>query len=571
MPGSPAKQAPRVLTTMLVALEHMVVCVQTPRYYRVFSWWQLIQNWATLRFSDHRGILPSSVKIDVTGFSAQLTRSKTLGDDRTVASRPHVMDRCCYLAVAGWMQEGWRLLKDMADYPRDCLIPFPSSNGHGCRRRELSYDTASAMQNRVLRMVKSSDEFLFCPSATRFWTPHSNRTFMPSATETLGFEKSFRDFLGGSPAQASERYARIAARRIRNMQRTVVQNRTRTWSTQRQNGADGQTLSTSSATLRLESAFFLVPFLACRPLAAYAVRSGIMAYFTTFSDAAKAAVPQLEPTLEAALRKYDVDEDIITGFRCNRIKSQAVFVALDRTMDGLTDTLKEAFGVDPSKGFAHKHELAQLIAAWEESKVQCETKTKVDAVSRSHGEPTSHLPADWQSIMKGFKQKHGANIPEYYLPSQSYFEAFEEKVNEGRLRPETLAQVVSVEEEEAQERTKPEQTSSRSQSSGFSGCEGPPPRVSHGVHMVAGAGYGSSHRSSTSCPRAHGTTSLKSVARTLMKRRVIPLTGRSRTPRRSQTPLSFGQRRDGDGSARSLLSLPGESGLTDVSCELPLC
>ena len=179
LPGSPAKRAPRVLTAMLVALEHLVVCAQTPRYYRVFSWWLLIQNWATLGFSDHRGILPSSVKIDATGFSAKLTRSKTPGDDRTVASRPLVIDRCCYLAVAGWMQEGWRLLKDMADYPRDCVIPFPSSNGHGCRRRELSYDAASAMQNRVLRMVKSSDEFLFCPSATRFWTPHSNRTFMP--------------------------------------------------------------------------------------------------------------------------------------------------------------------------------------------------------------------------------------------------------------------------------------------------------------------------------------------------------------------------------------------------------
>ena len=133
------------------------------------------------------------------------------------------------------------------------------------------------------------------------------------------------------------------------------------------------------------------------------------------------------------------------------------FVALDQTVEGLTDTLKEAFGVDPSKGFAHKRELAQLIAAWEESKVQCETKTKVDAVARAHGEPISHLPADWESIMKGYKQKHGANIPEYYLPSQSYFEAFEENLNEGRLRPETLAQVVSVEEEEAQERTKPEQ------------------------------------------------------------------------------------------------------------------
>ena len=46
----------------------------------------------------------------------------------------------------------------------------------------------------------------------------------------------------------------------------------------------------------------------------------------------------------------------------------------------------------------------------------------------SHGEPTSHLPADWESIMKGFKLKHGANSPDCYLPSQSYFEAFDEKV-----------------------------------------------------------------------------------------------------------------------------------------------
>ena len=46
--------------------------------------------------------------------------------------------------------------------------------------------------------------------------------FMPSATALLGFEKPVRDFLGGWSAQASERYGRIAAQRIRNMQRTVV-------------------------------------------------------------------------------------------------------------------------------------------------------------------------------------------------------------------------------------------------------------------------------------------------------------------------------------------------------------
>ena len=58
-------------------------------------------------------------------------------------------------------------------------------------------------------------------------------------------------------------------------------------------------------------------------------------------------------------------------------------------------------------------------------------RPRVDAVARAHGEPISHLSADWESIMKGFKLKHGANIPEYYLPSQSYFEAFE---REGQRR-----------------------------------------------------------------------------------------------------------------------------------------
>ena len=64
------------------------------------------------------------------------------------------------------------------------------------------------------------------------------------------------------------------------------------------------------------------------------------------------------------------------------------FIALDGTAEGLTE-----------------------VAAWEEGKIQTETKNKVDAVAQAHGEPISHLPADWESIVKGFKQKHGANIP----------------------------------------------------------------------------------------------------------------------------------------------------------------
>ena len=57
------------------------------------------------------------------------------------------------------------------------------------------------------------------------------------------------------------------------------------------------------------------------------------------------------------------------------------------------------------------------------------------------------------------------------------------------------------------------------------------------------------------------------MTRSSWKGRVISLTGRSRTPRRCQTPLASEPRGDGHGSVRLLSSLPAESGKTDGSCE----
>ena len=104
--------------------------------------------------------------------------------------------------------------------------------------------------------------------------------------------------------------------------------------------------SMSSATLWLESASHQSP-LSARSLTPYAVVR--VSGFMVFSDSAKAAAPQLEPTLEAALRKYDVHENIITAFRCNFVKSQAVVIALDRTVEGLTGLSKKLLGWMPAK------------------------------------------------------------------------------------------------------------------------------------------------------------------------------------------------------------------------------
>ena len=95
---------------------------------------------------------------------------------------------------------------------------LPSRLPHASSR--ITLPDLQTVHNRVLRTLARDGVPVF-HSSTRFWTPHSGRTFLPSAA-ALGFPKSERDFLGGWCAQASDRYVRIAIRRITKMQRSVI-------------------------------------------------------------------------------------------------------------------------------------------------------------------------------------------------------------------------------------------------------------------------------------------------------------------------------------------------------------
>ena len=200
---------------MLFFLEQLLMNETSSIHLRVYSWWMLVQNWAMLRFSDHRGLNPSQVALREGSFHARLTRSKTIGQDKTITSKPLVIDACCFLSHREWLTRGWSLLQGMANFPR-------ASHCQSCRKLELRYDAAFAMQNRVLRTLARDGVPVFHSSSTRFWTPHSGRTFLPSSTAASGFPKSERDFLGGWCAQASDRYVRIATRRITNVQLSVI-------------------------------------------------------------------------------------------------------------------------------------------------------------------------------------------------------------------------------------------------------------------------------------------------------------------------------------------------------------
>ena len=124
---------------------------------------------------------------------------------------------------------------------------------------------------------------------------------------------------------------------------------------------------------------------------------------------------------------------------------------MDTTPEELKDTVREAFGVDTAKyGLPHKVKWAHIHNAWLASKVNLEVKTRMDAVARAHGQPSQHLTKEWASMMFQFKTQHGLNIQEVKLPSQSYYESFEERLHNGVIEAETLAHVVSLEEEREQ-------------------------------------------------------------------------------------------------------------------------
>ena len=103
-----------------------------------------------------------------------------------------------------------------------------------------------------------------------------------------------------------------------------------------------------------------------------------------------------------------------------------------------------------------KKELAKLKKVWNQAKLLGDAKQKVDSVALAHGEPITTLTCDWISLMNQFKQKYGPHIRETRLPGQTYFEAYEEKLADGLLYPETPAQVISLAEENKQKALKPE-------------------------------------------------------------------------------------------------------------------
>ena len=87
---------------------------------------------------------------------------------------------------------------------------MPQTIYRGCARTELRYDTGYALQSQVLNHVQYRGAHIFSVRVVQYWTPHTGRNFVRSATTALGQSKEDRDIMGGWWAQGSDRYSRVA-------------------------------------------------------------------------------------------------------------------------------------------------------------------------------------------------------------------------------------------------------------------------------------------------------------------------------------------------------------------------
>ena len=120
--ASPAEAHASMFTVaILLALELFVCRTGYPLYLRALAFVQLIMVWCSMRADDVQGLLPDTMRLDDSGFSMDLDRSKTTGPDRRTKRVKIFIERSISLTGWDWLKEGFDLWAAYT-FPRDYLV-----------------------------------------------------------------------------------------------------------------------------------------------------------------------------------------------------------------------------------------------------------------------------------------------------------------------------------------------------------------------------------------------------------------------------------------------------------------
>lgn len=210
--------------------EEIITDVGYPKYIRAYAWWKNLQAWATLRYSDHQGLLPSSLRLAEGTLRGQLLRTKTTGPDKKIGSRAFVVSAACYLQDPSWLSVGFALWSEFLT-ERSYVLCLPTADLSATISLEASYADASAMSRALLSRLNSqqlrlcASQPLLLKEALGYWTEYSGRHDIPSWVASLmNVPDDWVSSLGGwAQKGTAPKYIETSERRIMTMQQTVAE------------------------------------------------------------------------------------------------------------------------------------------------------------------------------------------------------------------------------------------------------------------------------------------------------------------------------------------------------------
>lgn len=230
--GAPRRKAPRIPLAMLLLWEDLVVNVHIPIYERMYAWFQCVRVWASLRFDDHRGMDPASIRLTKEGLTAVLSRTKVSGRDKKIEALPVFVSSSAYVFHTDWLEIGWGFW-EAVPHKRDFFLVMPSEDRHGTLKIEVEYADALAMTKAQLLTAKAvaahngeitrHDTCFLDVAAAAYWTEHSPRATLASWVACLGtFPADWPDLLGRWGSCKAEGYVRTHRKRVKAMQEAVA-------------------------------------------------------------------------------------------------------------------------------------------------------------------------------------------------------------------------------------------------------------------------------------------------------------------------------------------------------------
>ena len=223
------KQAPQLLSSILVRLEMFVLTDTNPTYLRAYAWLKLVTFWGALRGDDSTWMIPSSVTwSEKAGLKAALHQTKTTGPAKKTRTREIHISPNAFFAQKDWIPVGLDLWKG-ADMKRENFIVLPSDDFQSFTHLSAIPADRAALTRQILHTAglsdAGSDEFKGMKAiVSYFWTEHSLRATLVSMARALHVPKAITDRLGwwSVGAEASEGYIRSYRILISKVQEKVA-------------------------------------------------------------------------------------------------------------------------------------------------------------------------------------------------------------------------------------------------------------------------------------------------------------------------------------------------------------